>query len=205
MVKKLKFLFSKLLHKLKISSINNTTFGYDSKCESNCRIYNSSFGKYSYCGNNCSLLNTHIGSFSSISDNVVSGGSDHPSGWISTSPVFYDNRDSVKTKFSRLDRDKIKEVFIGNDVWIGSNAIILSGVVIGDGAIIGAGSVVTKDVAPYAIFAGNPAKHIRYRFEEEIVEDLIKIQWWNKEDLLKTNPYTIKDIKNFILHFKDTE
>ncbi len=70
-------------------------------------------------------------------------------------------------------------VVIGNDVWIGLNALVLSGVTIGDGAVIGAGCVVTKDVAPYAIVAGNPARLIRYRFSPETIESLLKIKWWD--------------------------
>lgn len=78
-------------------------------------------------------------------------------------------------------------VVIGNDVWIGLNACILSGVTIGDGAVIGAYSVVTKNVAPYAMVAGNPAKYIRSRFTVDQIDALLKIQWWNwpEEKMLK--------------------
>jgi acetyltransferase-like isoleucine patch superfamily enzyme len=71
---------------------------------------------------------------------------------------------------------------IGNDVWIGQRAVILPGLRLGDGAVIGAGAVVTKDVAPYAIVAGNPARLIRYRFPEALVQELLRIQWWNWDD-----------------------
>ena len=67
---------------------------------------------------------------------------------------------------------------IGNDVWIGADAIVLNGVTLGDGAIIAAGSVVTHDVSPYEIVGGNPAHHIKYRFEEKIVKQLCSIKWW---------------------------
>jgi len=69
---------------------------------------------------------------------------------------------------------------IGNDVWIGNNVTILQGVTIGDGAIVGAGSVVTKDIEPYAVYVGNPARKIKYRFAGEEIEKLLKIQWWNQ-------------------------
>jgi acetyltransferase-like isoleucine patch superfamily enzyme len=83
-------------------------------------------------------------------------------------------------------------VVIGNDVWIGFGAIILSGVTIGDGAAIGACSVVTRDVPPYAIAAGNPAQIIRYRFPEEIVATLLRIKWWDwPEDKVKENLHLI--------------
>ena len=71
------------------------------------------------------------------------------------------------------------DITVGSDVWIGAKATIMSGVKIGDGAIVAANSVVTKDVEPYSIVGGNPAKHIRYRFSEKQIEDLLKISWWN--------------------------
>ncbi|QHL89493.1 hypothetical protein GU926_17095 [Nibribacter ruber] len=71
------------------------------------------------------------------------------------------------------------DIVIGNDVWIGAHSIVLSGVTIGNGAIIGANSVVTKDLPPYSIAVGTPAKVIKYRFEPEIIEKLQQIQWWN--------------------------
>ena len=84
---------------------------------------------------------------------------------------------------------RMGDVEIGNDVWIGSHVVILGGVRIGDGAVIGAGSVVTKDVAPYMIVGGNPAKNISQRFDDGVVEELMKLQWWN---------YDIAPIKNQI-------
>ncbi|WP_140538245.1 DapH/DapD/GlmU-related protein [Mesorhizobium sp. B1-1-8] len=73
-------------------------------------------------------------------------------------------------------------VTVGNDVWIGHGAIMLPGVAIGDGAVVGAGAVVTKDVPPYAIVVGSPAKVIRYRFSEDVVAKLLAIQWWQWDD-----------------------
>jgi len=79
-------------------------------------------------------------------------------------------------------------VIIGNNVWIGDNVIILSGVKVGDGAVIGAGSIVTRAVPPYSIAVGNPAKVIKKRFSEEIIEQLLKIKWWNwTEDKIRRN------------------
>jgi acetyltransferase-like isoleucine patch superfamily enzyme len=94
-------------------------------------------------------------------------------------------------------------VIIGNDVWVGAGAIILSGVKIGDGAIVGAGSVVTHDVPPYCIVAGNPARIVRLRFSEDQIERLLKIAWWNwREDKIKANiKYLYGDIDTFIEKF----
>jgi acetyltransferase-like isoleucine patch superfamily enzyme len=94
-------------------------------------------------------------------------------------------------------------VIIGNDVWIGAGAIILSGVTISDGAIVGAGSVVTHDIPPYAIVAGNPARLIRFRFSKNQIDNLLEIAWWNwSEDKIKANiNYFYGDIDSFIKKF----
>ena len=84
--------------------------------------------------------------------------------------------------FSNNDYNPYKETVIGNDVWIGTHCLIKSGVTIADGAVIGMGSVVTKDVGPYEIWAGNPAKLIRKRFDDETIDKLLKSQWWNWDD-----------------------
>jgi acetyltransferase-like isoleucine patch superfamily enzyme len=152
--------------------------------------------KYSFCGYDCEIIHAEIGSFTSIANNVVIGGAKHPIDWVSTSPVFYSGRDSVTKKFSNFDLNETKKTIIGNDVWIGRSAIIISGVNIGNGAVIGAGAVVTKDVPPYAIFAGNPAKLIRFRFEDNIVIALKEIKWWNFDE---------KDIKILAKYIKYPE
>lgn len=117
--------------------------------------------RYSFCGYNCEMINVEIGSFCSIANGVVIGGEMHPLEWISTSPVFYEGRDSIDMKFSEHKRKKGLKTIIGHDVWIGQNSLIKQGIKIGNGAVIGMGSVVTKDVAPYSIVAGNPTKLIK--------------------------------------------
>ena len=88
---------------------------------------------------------------------------------------------------------------IGHDVWIGRSAIVLAGVTVGDGSVIGAGSVVTKDVPPYAIVAGNPARLIRYRFDENVIQKLKEINWWNfSEARLKTFGGVFNDVEGFL-------
>jgi len=122
-----------------------------------------------------------IGKFCSISHGVKIGLGPHPLNFFSTSPIFYESYRGFVDKQLYNEFDDKGYTEIGNDVLIGANALILAGVKIGDGAVIGAGSVVTKDVPPYAIVAGNPAKIIKYRFEKEIIKKLLQIKWWNMD------------------------
>ncbi len=191
----LKYLWSKFLKKIRGSAIRNSHFDNNSIYESGCHIINSSFGKYSYCGYDCTIINTQIGKFCSLSDNIIIGGARHPLEWVSTSSVFYSDKDSIRRKFSHFKRSLDRKTIIENDVWIGTNAIVIQGVRIGTGAVIGAGSIVTKDVMPYEVVAGNPARHIRYRFNQDIIDALLKSEWWDiPEDKLEqlskkiTNP-----------------
>ena len=102
--------------------------------------------------------------------------------WVSMSPAFYEGRDSIEKKYSTHKRREKKVTIIGHDVWIGEKAIIKQGVRIGTGSVIGMGSVVTKDVKPYSIVAGNPAKLIRDRFDAFTIQELLRSEWWNFSD-----------------------
>jgi acetyltransferase-like isoleucine patch superfamily enzyme len=120
-----------------------------------------------------------IGAFTSIAADVsiFLGGNHHPE-WVSTFPfgAMWREHEHPEQPCSRGD------VVIGNDVWIGRGAMIMSGVTIGDGAVIGAAALVAKDVPPYAIAVGNPARTVRQRFSPEIVEKLLAIRWWDWPD-----------------------
>jgi hypothetical protein len=102
--------------------------------------------------------------------------------YVSMSPVFLSHVDSVKSKFALHDYKNIPAITIGHDVWIGERAMVKSGITIGHGAVIGMGSMVTKDIPPYAIWGGNPARLIRYRFREGVIKALLAIQWWHFDD-----------------------
>jgi acetyltransferase-like isoleucine patch superfamily enzyme len=180
--KRVLYIVAKIIKKLRGSSIKNSSIHATSKIESGSNIVSTIMLKHSFCGYNCEISNCDIGSFCSIANGVIIGGGAHPIEWVSMSPAFYEGRDSIKAKFSNHKRTDIKRTTIGHDVWIGRNALVKQGVTIGTGAVIGMGSVVTKDVDPYTIVAGNPAKTIRRRFDIEVSESLLRSAWWNLSD-----------------------
>ena len=199
-MKKIQYIWNKLLKKLPMSAIKNSSFEYPSRAEARSTVINTSFGKYSYCGYNCTLINCNIGRYCSISDNVLIGLGHHPIDWVSTSPAFYRGKDSIPKDIAKLDYDtqSLKTV-IGNDVWIGANVLIKDGITIEDGAIIGMGSVVTKNVPAYSIVAGNPARVIRMRFSDQTIEKMLKIRWWDldKKQIAKLAPFVDQPDKFF--------
>jgi len=146
-----------------------------------------------------------IGNFCSIATGVVIlANADHPTHLPSIFPF----RSAMYPKDRRPGKDSPNPdvvsrgpVNIGHDVWIGTNAIVLSGVSIGSGAVIGAGAVVTKDVPPYAIAVGNPARVVRYRFEADVIEQLLQSEWWFLPDatIRELEPYFYsEDIQSFL-------
>lgn len=148
-------------------------------------ICDSQIGRHTYVVN-ARIVRAQIGAFCSIGPDVNVGGlGNHPIKWISTHPAFYSIlKQSGKTFVTSDLFDELKPNKIGNDVWIGASALILDGISIGDGAIVAAGAVVTKDVPPYAIVGGVPAKVIRYRFSEEVIASLLEWQWWELPDVV---------------------
>jgi acetyltransferase-like isoleucine patch superfamily enzyme len=147
------------------------------------QLDNIEFGNFTY-GNPVILSwgekrKLKIGKFCSIAPYVtIFLGGEHRNEWVSTYPF---NALLESYKYIKGHPKSKGDVIIGNDVWIGRKAVILSGVKIGDGAIIGASSLVSKDVEPYSIVGGNPAKLIRYRFKKEIIDELLNIKWWDQE------------------------
>jgi acetyltransferase-like isoleucine patch superfamily enzyme len=147
---------------------------------------NLKIGNYTYIGNN-TLIDSclSIGSYCSISSDVKVGLRNHPLNSISTSPVFYSSY-RMWSDETTFDEKLNKTVIIDDDVLISANVLILNGVHIGRGAVIGAGAVVTKDIPPYAIVMGIPAKIVRYRFNIDLIKEIEDSKWWEKgEDILK--------------------
>lgn len=177
-------------------------------------VNGSCIGKYANIGYNVFMYGpVKIGRYCSIARNCSIGATNHPINFLTTHMVSYytshtfeNNKYFLEKRAENLKNEKVKNflkdlridgkyfVVIGNDVWIATNTVILSGVTIGDGAVIAAGAIVTKDVPPYAVVGGVPARILKYRFDEKTIEKLLELKWWN---------YDLKDIKH--LDFTDVE
>lgn len=158
----------------------DTTIGNHSHILSGAIINHSHIGNYSYCGQNCIIQNTTIGNYCSIANDVMIGLGKHPLDFFSTSPLFYRKNNPLRLEVISENKnfEEYKPIEIGSDVWIGAKVIIMDGISIGHGAVVAAGAVVTKDVPPYAIIGGVPAKIIKYRFSDEKIENFLQSKWW---------------------------
>ena len=164
-----------------------------------------SIGKYTYgkpnvysWGEGAKLI---IGNFCSIASNVnIYLGGNHRTDWVTTYPFGHINK-QVFNNFNGVGHPSTKgNVIIGNDVWIGGNVTIMSGVTIGDGAVIANNSHVVKNIEPYSLIGGNPAKFIKYRFTQEQIKKLLEIKWWYWDDnkINKYTPLLCNNIDEFI-------
>ena len=141
-------------------------------------ISDSTLGEYSYIAQFSIVNKTEIGRFSSIGHGAFIGLWEHDMAVSTHSFFLYETSGGFVKGYRNYEKDNVSTT-IGADVWVGANAIILKGVTIGDGAIVGGGTVVTKNVPPYAIAVGNPAKIVRYRFSPEEIEFLLRLRWWD--------------------------
>ncbi len=186
----------------------NNVFEGKNLINSNSAIKNSKLGFATYISGDCNLHNIRIGRFCSIGQRVCNVFSLHPSQkWVSTHPAFFSINKQAGFTFvqnKKFDEQKFIDErrkftnIVGNDVWIGNDVSLMPGVKIGDGAIIGAGAIITKSVEPYAIIGGVPAKLIRYRFEKNDIEFLLKFRWWEKDyKWLRKNAEYFRNISSF--------
>lgn len=162
----------------------------NNRFSTNTKLYSCKIGKGTYFNINTILYHVIIGKYCSIGSNVQVINGRHPTSlFVTTHPAFFST--ASQAGFTYVNKNKFEEylfikdnytVEIGNDVWIGTDARIMGGIKIGDGAIVAAGAVVTKDVPPYSIVGGVPARIIRYRFTDKQIDMLLKFKWWEKND-----------------------
>ena len=152
--------------------------------ENGCYIGGKKIGKYTFIGMNSYVDKStlSIGRFCSIAMNAKISLQNHPHDWVSTHPFTYRKKYGFVSENIAIEGINTKKTIIGNDVWIGANVTILAGVTVGDGAIIGANSLVARNIEPYSIVSGTPARLVRYRFDEETIKKLKQTEWWNWDD-----------------------
>jgi len=184
-----------------MSHATNCTFGIYNTIYNDVSLNNVNLGDFTYIAGNTKISRTNIGKFCSIGPDCKMGLGKHPTkDFVSTHPIFFSTLKQAQISFADKNYfEEFERINIGNDVWIGANSIVVDGVQIGDGAIVAAGSVVTKEIPPYAIAGGVPAKVIKYRFEKEEIEKLLEIKWWEMDiEYLKNNFKKFHDVKNLL-------
>jgi len=165
------------------SEIAGSVFGNYVVIFDNNKIYNSKIDSYSYIQVGSRIFNCEIGKFCSIASSVSIAPGIHDLNKVTTHPALIQKSTPLPKVFATRNNIKICEkVFIGHDVWIGEKVVILDGVAIGNGAVIATGAIVIKDVEPYEVVGGVPAKHIKYRFDKQTIEIIQDSQWWNYSD-----------------------
>lgn len=195
----------------------NTVFEGSNHLGNNCIIANSYLGFASYISDNSQIRRCKIGRYSSLGPDIKCVFGKHPVDlFVSTHPAFFSTLKQVGFTYTQeqlfeeyenpADQKGGYQIVIGNDVWIGAGVTIMDGVTIGDGAIIAANALVNKDVEPYSIMGGLPAKKIKSRFDKETVAFLLDFKWWNKEKIwIENNAFHFKNISSFKQHFIKSE
>ncbi|MCR4920735.1 MAG: CatB-related O-acetyltransferase [Bacteroidaceae bacterium] len=168
------------------------------------KLAESSVGAFTYIGRRTCLVAARVGKFCSIASDCQIGMGTHTLSCLSTSPIFSEKDNGLRRKWvEQGETNPYKPVIVGNDVWIGLRVMIMGGVTIGNGAVIAAGAVVTKDVPPYAVVGGVPARVIRYRFNPDVQQAIEATRWWElPEQVLRRHIHifqkenlTVEDVK----------
>lgn len=167
--------------------------------------YGFSVGKYSYGyeqfweGNNLKNNLKTIGAFCSIARNVLIPDGNHPLNYVSSNPFLFNKGFGFVEQDLNISKYfKSQDIIIGNDVWIGQNVILMPGISIGDGAVIGAGAIITKSIPPFAIVAGVPGKILRYRFDQDKINQILQSKWWEwSDETIKAKLDKFYDINDF--------
>jgi acetyltransferase-like isoleucine patch superfamily enzyme len=187
--------------------VSGSQLGFYSRLKKFVEFKNSTLGDYSYVSSFSVVNATDTGKFCSIAHGVKIGLWEHNM-WVTTHSFYlFESSGNFVKGFKPYEADHIR-TSIGNDVWVGANTVIMKGIRVDDGSIIGAGSVVTRDVPPYAIMVGNPAKVLKLRFSENDVEYLLGLKWWEfsreKLQILVDNQAmtNIAQLKKVVAEFK---
>ncbi len=162
--------------------ITGSSFGAFVEIGKGSRVTNAHLDDYSYCDRYADIANAGIGKFANIAAFSRIGATDHPLHTASCHHFLYrsdDYWDDAERDAAFFEHRKSRVAHIGHDTWIGAGAMIKPEVTLGHGAVVAAGAVVTKDVAPYTIVAGTPAKTLRFRQPPEIAERLMALGWWD--------------------------
>ena len=174
--------------------------------------FNGHLGFGSYIGQDCDIC-AHIGKYCSISNKVRTIAGTHPYTYpyVATAPCFYATNphksqngstfatEDTISQYRTADSEGKYHVIIGNDCWIGDSVLLIGGIKIGDGAVVLAGAVVTKDVPPFAIVGGVPAKILKYRYDMKTISGLVESEWWNKDPKWFENNWRLmSDVNSFV-------
>jgi len=160
------------------AAVNNSVLGDYTRVKDYSEVRDSIIGDYSYVSQRTLVNKTVVAKFTSIANGCHIGLWEHNTAVTTHTFYLYETSGFFVKGYTNLDQDHI-ETRIGNDVWVGANSVILKGVVVHDGAIVGAGAVVTKDVSPYTIVAGNPAREIKKRYGADDIEFFLATRWWD--------------------------
>jgi virginiamycin A acetyltransferase len=199
--------FSLDANRLKISLSNsaivtNSSLLEFSRIDRFCRFQNAFLGRHSYVGQSCVVMSTKIEHFVSIAWNVTIGARDHPMDLASQHSFTYNHYDSIVSDC--YPGHEHPNTSIGSDVWVAAGACIMAGLTLAPGSVVGANSVLTTDTEPYGIYCGAPARLKKFRFEDDIMFQLLKLAWWEYSDRILANnqsfflsPPTSKSISEF--------